>query len=68
MKDWEQVCPNCNGTGMEKIGFVPIKYGTCMACDGTGEFVEFLYLLMSGQIRREGTGWIPDVEFEGFPR
>jgi len=68
MKDWEQVCPNCNGTGMENFGITKKEWGTCMACDGTGDFDKFLYLLMSGQIRREGAGWIPDVEFDGFPR
>jgi len=33
MKDWEQVCPNCNGTGMENFGITKKEWGTCMACD-----------------------------------
>lgn len=62
MKDWSQVCPNCNGTGMDH--FCGKGAGTCLCCEGTGDFDTFLYLLMSGQITRHGMGWIPDVEFD----
>lgn len=62
-KDWNQVCPNCNGTAIEHIG-AGGESGACVACDGTGDFDTFLYNLLAGEIERDGLGWGP--AFDGW--
>lgn len=64
MKDWSQVCPNCRGTGVDPFFMVGWGgKGSCFACEGTGKFEMFAYLLLSGQIVRERVGWEPEWEF-----